>query len=143
MKILLFLLLLISSVAHADLCDRVFVSGFSYHFDRSVHHNELNTGLGCVNEIDDQWRWTLGEYRNSNFRDSFFLSGTYMPWKLSEHWSAGTQFGIISGYNNSIMPIAIPEVRYSPTKNFDINLGFIPPVSTSSGLVGVYFTLGF
>lgn len=142
--ILVFLMLFVSPIAYAEpLCDRIFFSGISYHFDRENKHNESNSGIGCVKEFNEETRITLGTYQNSWWRQTVFVSMSYKYWHISENWSSIITGGLATGYTSDIIPAAFVEFRYDVTKKLDLSFALVPPAGGLSGVVGLYGTFAY
>ncbi len=133
--LLLALVILFSSPIGA--CDRLIVSGFSYHFDRSSSHNEINYGLGCSKDLDKDLAVSIGAYRNSQFITSKYALLDYTPYHPAPAFSVGLSAGYLDGYSfNKTNIMAAPLVKWQMSKKWTLD-GVIVPVQ--SGLVGVFF----
>lgn len=87
--------------------------GASYHFERDLGHNEFNYGLGYERDINEEWTWSTGVYKNSLRRASFYLLANYYPWVWSDSWHAGITGGLMTGYHQSpVIPMAAPIVEW-------------------------------
>jgi len=92
----------------------------SYHFDRSVEHNERNLGLGLERGTREA-RLIAGFYDNSNHHLSIYAGGALTPIQIGQ---AG--LGLLAGMVNGYKP---HERRFgplvAPTLTFDVkDLGF-------------------
>jgi hypothetical protein len=56
----------------ANAAELITVGGGSYHFERDLGHNEFNYGLGYERDWDDSLSWSVGVYKNSIRRASFY-----------------------------------------------------------------------
>jgi hypothetical protein len=92
----------------------------SYHFDRSVEHNERNLGLGLERGTREA-RLIAGFYDNSNNHLSLYAGAAYTPVPIGE-----ARFGLLAGVVNGYKP----HVRrfgplVAPTLTFDVkDIGF-------------------
>lgn len=121
------------------------MGGPSYHFtqpDEGKHYNQLNYGLGIEQTVNKDWRVAGGWYKNSNFRDSFYLGALYTPWKVSG-LSVGAFGGVVSGYlpENRLMPVIVPYVGYE-WECFGVGFGALPPVVVGLQIKGNLTCLG-
>lgn len=107
----------------------------SYHFDRGQGYNELNLGFGLERELNDRWRLGAGYFRNSNRDDSLFVGATYAPWSLY-----GAQFGmalgVVTGYDDRILPLAVPTAIWETHGGVGLNIVLIPPADGKPGALG-------
>jgi hypothetical protein len=111
----------------------------SYHIDPDpgTHFNEFNPGLGVECWFNGQWGATVGGFRNSLRRPSYYGGGLWAP--EFAHFGfvrIAAIAGIISGYNygnwglgrnHTVGPVAAPIVM------------FIPPIPSDN----LPFTIGF
>lgn len=101
----------------------------SYHFDREVTRNEINPGV--VVELNNAY--LLGVYRNSHYRTTVLAARQF---HLASFGSVnvGAFAGLCSGYDFPVPVCAAATVEYR-----GLTLAFIPPVSTTSGVVGLSY----
>ena len=95
----------------------------SYHFERRGY-NENNLGLGVENHWTPEFRSAIGFYRNSYYRETFYVMGVWMPLQASP-WSAGISTGIATGYRHYPAFVMIPTVSYEKDRH-GFNLGITP-----------------
>ena len=108
MKHLLFLLLFITSTAGAQ--SYVHINGISKH--NKSGYNEQNWGLGYEQTVTNSWSVAVGNYKNSEYRDSIYAYGRYALYK-KDQWNIGLNAGIVTGYlKQSVLPMVLPEVCY-------------------------------
>jgi hypothetical protein len=96
----------------------------SYHIDPDpgTHFNEFNPGLGVECWFNGQWGATVGGFRNSLRRPSYYGGGLWAP--EFAHFGfvrIAAIAGIISGYNygnwglgrnHTVGPVAAPIVMF-------------------------------
>lgn len=107
-KYLLSAALLFSSCACQPVfaCSSVSFALFSYHWDRSALHNEVNYGLGCEDVYD---KWDITYFKNSNWKHSVMVSD-YKVVKTVGRFSFGYDYGIVTGYDWPVMPAILPKM---------------------------------
>ena len=120
----------------------------SYHFDRDMGFNESNEGLGIEYEIDKNWSFAAGRFKNSEYNHSNYITVAYQP--IQAHgFKLGVVGGIMDGYmgidnklNKDPFPMLLPVVSYE-YKNVGVNLMVIPEANISGskiyGAVGLQF----
>lgn len=87
--------------------------GGSYHFDRSLGHNEFNYGLGYERDMRDDVSLSGGVYKNSLRRASFFLLANYYPFTLGRGFRLGVIGGGMSGYHQAaVIPVVLPTLEW-------------------------------
>jgi hypothetical protein len=96
----------------------------SYHFKRPTLYNEENYGLGIERTINENWRFSAGFYRNSQRNDSVYIGTIYTPLNY-RGFHAGVTLGVISGYNDSVVPAVFPTLIYE-YKKVGMNLTIVP-----------------
>ncbi len=112
--------------------DYIVASGLVRHLDGSRHCNNLVTpGVGYEHPITDKWRLSVGEYSNSNCRESWYAAGAYLPLHLG-NWKLGALGGAVSGYSAPILPVGALIAAYEPGL-VGFNLILIPPAGESGG----------
>jgi hypothetical protein len=143
-----------ASAAHADnWCGGgIWVDAMlgSYHIDPdpNTNFNEFNPGLGVECWFNNQWAVTVGGFRNSLRRPSYYGGGVWAP--EFAHWGIvriAAMGGIISGYNygnwglgrnHTIGPVVAPIVMVD-YKRVGANFIVIPPIPSDN----LPFTIGF
>ena len=125
MKYGLLLLALTTTPALAD--SIVFTLGSKHS---KGNYEESNWGVGAERKIDDRWTASLGHYRNSLRRDSFYAGAIYSRWRLGEV-RFGTSLGIVTGYGKPL-PMLAPVVMWR-----NLNFVVIPPIGGSTGVVAL------
>jgi len=122
----------------------------SYHIDPDANTNfeEFNPGLGIECWPSDQWGVTVGGFRNSLRRPSWYGGAVWAPEFL--HWGfvrLAAMGGIISGYNygnwglgrhHSIGPVVAPVLMVA-YRRVGMNVIVVPPIPSDN----LPFTLGF
>jgi hypothetical protein len=122
----------------------------SYHIDPDPGTNfeEFNPGLGIECWPSDQWALTVGGFRNSLRRPSYYGGGVWAPEFL--HWGyvrLAAMGGIISGYNygnwglgdhHSVGPVVAPVIMMT-YRRVGMNIIVVPPIPSDH----LPFTLGF
>ncbi len=119
----------------------------SYHLHPYKHFDDFNPGAGIECSVTPQWSATVGFYRNSLDRTSFYGGAIYTP--EFAHWSwvrVGLMGGLISGYNygeygigaaKRIGPVLAPAV-ITNWRRFGANFILIPPIPADN----LPFTIG-
>lgn len=116
--------------------DYVVVSGLALHLDGATHCNTYVTpGIGYEHTLSKNWQLSVGAYDNSNCRLSAYVAGAWLPLKFSD-WRLGTISGLVSGYNNSVLPVGGLVFSYEPKNKIGFNFIFIPPAGETSAGVG-------
>jgi hypothetical protein len=120
----------------------------SYHIHPYRHFDEFNPGAGIECSVTPQWAASVGYFRNSLNRPSFYGGAIYTPEFAHWNWfQLGAMGGIISGYNygqiglgrnNRTGPILAPTAitRFG---RFAVNFILIPPIHEDN----LPFTVGF
>jgi hypothetical protein len=120
----------------------------SYHIHPDKEFEQFNPGLGVECWPGQTWGLTVGGFRNSLRRPSYYGGGIWAPELL--HWGfvrLAAMGGIISGYNygnwglgrnHTIGPVAAPVVMVA-YKHVGANIIVIPPIPSDD----LPFTLGF
>jgi hypothetical protein len=100
-----------STMAHAG--DMISVGGGAYHFDRDKDFNETNYGLGYERDWNKDLTWSVGVYKNSIRRATFYGLLNYYPFDLGAGFRAGVSGGLMSGYHHSaIIGAAMPTLEW-------------------------------
>lgn len=120
------LLLLISSGAAA--LDVTIPIG-SYHFDRDKNWNESNTGIGLVYKD-----YTAGYYKNSYYKDTFYVGYRWRPLSWGEHVKAGLTVALATGYDSPLLVIPTLSIE---SKVVSTDFIFAPTLGKASGFVGM------
>lgn len=120
----------------------------SHHIHPSQRFDDFNPGVGLECSVTTQWAASVGYFRNSLDRPSFYGGAIYTP--EFTHWKwfrLGAMGGIISGYNygrygvgpgNRTGPVLAPTAitRFG---RFAVNFILIPPIPADR----LPFTVGF
>lgn len=110
---------------------------FSYHFDRSGDHCEVNPGLGIETDVAKNIRFHAGGYHNSNCRPSAYLCGSYAALTYGS-WKAGSALCGFTGYHSEkrvngeiqredkvlLAPMAVAAYE---RKTWGLNILIVPP----------------
>lgn len=110
----------------------------SYHFDRSIKHNEFNAGLGIEHDIVKDTRLVAGFYDNSNHHLSLYAGAAYAPLKLGPA-DIGLMAGGVNGYGENPRRwwlLVAPIVRFEG-ESFGINIIGAPPMLKHEGVLGL------
>ena len=120
--------------------DYVVISGLALHLDGARHCNTYVTpGIGYEHALSKTWKLSVGAYDNSNCKLSSYVAGAWLPLKYGS-FKLGTISGLVSGYNNSILPVAGLVLSYEPKNRIGLNFLFIPPAGdTSDGIFWAQF----
>jgi hypothetical protein len=121
----------------------------SQHIDPKESFNQFNPGLGAECWLNDSWAGTVGGFRNSLRRPSYYGGAIWAPEFLNWHGYVrlAAMGGLISGYNfgrwgfghdHSIGPVLLP-VLMAQYKHVGINVILVPPIPADQ----LPFTLGF
>jgi hypothetical protein len=122
----------------------------SYHInpEPNTDFEQFNPGLGVECWLNNQWALTVGGFRNSLRRPSYYGGGVWAP--EFAHWGIvriAAIAGIISGYNygnwglgsnHTIGPVVAPIVMVE-YKRVGANFIVIPPIPSDN----LPFTVGF
>jgi len=103
----------------------------SYHFDREVKHNEINPGVFV--ELNNDY--VVGVYRNSNYRTTV-LAARHFHITTIGSVNVGALAGVCTGYD-----FAVPVCGSLTLHSHGVTLSVIPPVGTSSGVVGLSYRI--
>jgi hypothetical protein len=120
----------------------------SHHIRPNRHFDEFNPGVGSECAITPEWSLSVGWFRNSLDRPSFYGGAIYTP--EFTHWKwvhVGLMGGLISGYNygkwgiggdHRTGPVLAPTV-ITQYKRVAVNFILIPPIPEDH----LPFTIGF
>ena len=121
----------------------------SYHIRPYRHFDEFNPGAGFECWFTPHWASTVGYFRNSLDRPSFYAGAIWGP--EFAHWGwfrLSVMGGVISGYNygrfgiggenNHTGPVLAPSAM-TQFGRFGINFILIPPIRQDN----LPFTVGF
>lgn len=121
----------------------------SYHIHPYRHFDEFNPGAGFECWFTPQWASTVGYFRNSLERPSFYAGAIWGP--EFAHWGwfrLSVMGGVISGYNfgrfgiggenNHTGPVLAPSAM-TQFGRFGVNFILIPPIPQDN----LPFTVGF
>ncbi len=120
----------------------------SHHIHPYRQFDDFNPGVGLECSITQQWAATLGYFRNSLDRPSFYVGTLYTP--QFAHWGwfrVGVLGGIISGYNfgrfgvgsNDRTGLVAAPTAIAQFGRFGLNVILVPPIPDDN----LPFTLGF
>lgn len=118
--------------------------GFSKHVkERTVGSwNENNYGLGYRNQMNKDFAYQVGYYKNSYFKDTFYGVINYTPLHIN-NFSAGVFGGYASGYETEYPVIGGLMLNYIKNK-YNVSLRFVPSVSaTTTSVVAIEFGIKF
>lgn len=87
--------------AGAGAAELISVGGGSYHFERDLGHNEFNYGLGYESDLNDEISWSVGVYKNSIRRATFYGLANWYPWAPGAGFRVGLSGGLMTGYHKS------------------------------------------
>jgi len=119
----------------------------SHHIHPNRHFDEFNPGVGVECSLTPEWSATVGYFRNSLDRPSFYAGAIYAP--EFAHWNwfrLGAMGGVISGYNYGRFGLGSKE-RTGPViapaaitrfGRFGANIILIPPIHPDN----LPFTIG-
>lgn len=142
MKILFVTLALFCVSANADEWKSYLViNAFSYHFNREaakeLNFNEINPGIGFEFNKND-YGLAIGSYYNSNYRNSNYILGQYIPLNIS-NVSIGVIAGGITGYSRADIKPSTGLLIVINSKTVSSNIIIIPDIPTFD----VYGFIGF
>ena len=101
----------------AQCADFMTFGGVSYHFDRDLDLNEVNPGIGFERDVEKNWSWSAGVFKNSLRRAAFYGLANYAAWKPTDSWRVGVSVGASSGYHHAaIIPVVTPFVEWRGDK---------------------------
>lgn len=75
----------------------------AYHFDRHKGYNERNFGLGIEQRVTENWSVSAGYFKNSFYRKTVYVLGSYTPVELLG-WRVGATMGGVTGYTRGVAP---------------------------------------
>lgn len=136
MRLVLLCFLFIASSAFAE-GTYLTINGISHHFDRQHKYNETNVGLGVEQRLTADFSLNAGYYRNSFYKDTFYLGGSYTPLHLGPV-GLGTSFARVTGYQE-IKWAVVPTIQYENEDGVGVNVMFLPPIKSKNfgGAVGL------
>jgi hypothetical protein len=105
----------------------------SYHLGGG--YNNINPGIGFEYRLRDRFHIGAGTYRNSmEVQSVYALAGFETNGK--KRIGVGAEAGIITGYNESIIPAAAPYLRLGSRKGrLNVKIDMLPPVPDLTPLV--------
>ena len=115
----------------------------SYHFDRSIKHNEFNAGLGLERGTKDA-RLVAGFYENSNRHLSLYAGGSYAPLRIGPT-NIGLMAGGVNGYGGNPRKwwlLVAPVMRFEGER-FGINLIGAPKMLKHEGVIALQIKVKF
>lgn len=99
----------------------------SYHFDRSVVHDEINPGL----LVELEGKYVVGAYRNSWARTTVLVGRTFDFGNVGSV-NFGAVLGGCTGYDSPVCGALTARVGF-------VHLIFTPPTHNTSAVVGFSF----
>lgn len=120
-------------------------TGFmSYHLDRQQTHErnfrEQNYGIGLEHKLSENSSLSVGYYRNSIDKDSFYAAYAYQPLKAGPV-KIGAMAGVVTGYplnNGGPIPMVLPLASIEG-KRMGVNLTYVPKLKDVSSVVALQF----
>ncbi|MDP5241416.1 hypothetical protein Q9Q94_17925 [Uliginosibacterium sp. 31-16] len=100
-RILMAALAALCMASTAGAAELVNIGGGSYHFERDLGHNEFNYGIGYEKDWREDVSWTVGVYKNSIRRASFYALANWYALDLGAGFRAGLTGGLMTGYHQS------------------------------------------
>lgn len=116
----------------------------SYHFDRSIKHNEFNAGLGVEHDIAKDTRLVAGFYDNSNHHLSLYAGAAYAPIPIF-----GARFGVLAGgvngygENPRMWWFLVAPFLAVEGKTFGLNIIGAPPMLKHEGVLALQLKMKF
>jgi hypothetical protein len=121
----------------------------SYHIHPYRQFDEFNPGAGMECWFKPEWAASVGYFRNSLDRPSFYAGAVYAPEFVHWRWfRLSVMGGVISGYNfgrfglggenNRTGPVLAPAAM-TRFGRFGVNFILIPPIPQDN----LPFTVGF
>jgi len=108
----------------------------SYHFDRTndegEKYNQRNFGIGLEYAVSEKFRLQAGMYRNSLGLESGYVGASYLPWSPFRYSRIGVSAGVVSGYDENVIPVVIPTLSIEG-KKLGANILFVPETSQTKG----------
>ena len=141
---LVFLYFLSNFIAAAD----VFISPaiFSYHFEDKEKLNNDNYGIGLQFDLKKKLSINLGQFENSDYRNSNYLTSSYYFVSVSDY-KLGVLIGGFDGYPNensgNFFLAALPIINYKK-KYFQLNFSYVPNINNhlkSAAMVQILFPI--
>lgn len=141
MKKLLIALTLCATALTAQAQTFVTIGGISHHTTPTMasgqRYNNANFGLGIERQRGDI-TYAAGYYRNSEYRDSFYGTVSYLPIKAAGA-DIGVTAGLVTGYKRKdVAPMALFTACWT-----NVCLMAAPPVAVknekSSGVINLHF----
>jgi hypothetical protein len=109
----------------------------SHHIHPNRQFDDFNPGVGFECSVTAQWAGSLGYFRNSLDRPSFYAGALYTPQFAHWRWfRLGAMGGIISGYNfgrfglgsNGRTGLVVAPTAIAQLGRFGLNAILIPPI---------------
>ncbi len=101
----------------------------SKHLANSDQYNERNPGVGFRLPIGDGGYYMgAGAYRNSLGRTSAYAGAGKEVLTLGDILGLRLNAGLITGYQEALLPFLIPELRLALGNNSELLLNYIPRV---------------
>ena len=119
------------------------VGGLSRHFDRDLHYNERNFGLGLEYRDRPDLSYLAGAFRNSVRKTTSYIGVHWQPWTVGP-FRVGATVGVMNGYPShakggaflALIPMASWE-----GERYGLNVGVVPTTGQVNGAVIVQFKL--
>jgi Antimicrobial peptide resistance and lipid A acylation protein PagP. len=120
-------------------------TGFmSYHLDRQQTHErnfrEQNYGIGLEHKLSENSSVSVGYYRNSIDKDSYYAAYAYQPLKAGPV-KIGALAGVVTGYplnNGGPIPMLLPLASIEG-KRMGVNLTYVPKLKDVSSVLALQF----
>ncbi|MGL4353043.1 MAG: hypothetical protein ACRCTP_03755 [Aeromonas popoffii] len=130
---------LLSGHANAETQNKIFIGGWSHHFNSKSSPNEVHNNLGVSYRS-----WDLMYFKNSYSKPSIMMAKNF-----DLFWGIGVKVGAASGYQKAkynawgVVPVA--QLTYSVSVGaVGVELGYVPYSGVKSdGLVSASFFVKF
>lgn len=101
-----------------------YLNGISYHpTDRTYNERNTGTGFGYRSSGDILKEIAIGQYLNSNNKESNYVDYSLMK-RINNIVSLGAGMGVVTGYGDP-QPYIMPALKLG-NKNYEINLRYAP-----------------
>ena len=119
---------------------------FSYHFEDKETLNNDNYGVGLQFDLKNNLSVNIGQFKNSDYRNSNYLTSTYYFHTVSD-FKLGVLVGGFDGYPNensgNFFLAALPVINYKK-KYFQLNFSYVPKINNnlkSAAMVQILFPI--
>ena len=119
---------------------------FSYHFEDKEKLNNDNYGIGLQFDLKKNLSINLGQFKNSDYRNSNYLTSSYYFHTVSD-FKLGVLIGGFDGYPNensgNFFLAALPVINYKK-KYFQLNFSYVPKINNnlkSAAMVQILFPI--